>query len=1178
MRFEVLGPLTVRTDGGDPVFVTEPKVRALLADLLVHHGRPVPVDRLIDDLWGEAVPGNPGNSLQTKVSQLRRTLAGAESGARALVEYGPAGYALRVAEDAVDSGLFGRLTTRAREETDPRTKASLLTEALGLWRGEAFAEFRDSGFAQAAIAGLEEQRLTAREELAELRLETGGRAGHSTLADELGLLVGEHPLRQRLCAAHMRALYLAGRQSEALAAYRDLERRYADELGIDPGTDVTELHQAMLRQDPGLSPGPGHAPGHAPGPGLGPGPGPGPGTGHAPGHAAPAGGVPRTNLPTPVSSLVGREEAVAQVCALLENGRLVTLTGPGGVGKTRLALEAAARLTEREAGTHPDGVWFVELAGATTEVAETVAAALGIRDDAAQELGFDTPGNTDGTVLPLLVEALRPRRTLLVLDNCEHVVGPVAALAEHLLRRAPGVRVLATSQEPLALSGEVLHAVAPLTETEAVELFAARAAAAAPGFVLGPENAEAVALVCRRLDGIPLALELAAPRVRALGVHALADRLHDRFRLLGQVRRDAPARQRTLRAMIDWSWELLSPAERAVLRRLSVFAGGFTLESAESVCAVGDAPTDDGTGETGTRETGTRERGARERGASEGDVRAADVLDIVTRLVDRSLLVPAYATDRGDGTRYRILESVAAYGLDRLADAGETQDVRHRHALHFAGLAAHAEPLLHGRDQRRLLHRLDGETLNLRAALDHAAVDGAPGLGLRLANSLTWYWYLRGRMGEAVRSLGRALERADSAGGAVVQDPAHSAARVRRAALSLLTGDDSWLGESFDGADARGRWLLAFARCGFWDRSEENLLTGTTDATGRTITDEFRELGDRWGEAAALSTRATQALYEGNLEVVRRYAEQSAALFTELGDRWGQLQASEQLGVIAEVSGDYGAAARLHQDGLRGAEELQLWSHMSFRLSRLGRIALLTGDYARAAELHERARRLAAEQSHRSAEQFAETGLALGARRSGDPDTAEALLTPWLEWNRRLGVDSGTALVLAQLGYVAEQRGDARRAEALHRDGLTAALRTGDPRALALALEGLAGARSATPRPEPDASRTGLDAHRTEPAASPYEQAASLLGTAAALRESAGAPLPRAERVDVDRAAGRARAVLGEEAFTAALTRGRALTAQDRIRLLGPSPEPGDDRPGDDRPGGARLTPPAGPR
>ncbi|WP_309061735.1 BTAD domain-containing putative transcriptional regulator [Streptomyces sp.] len=1084
MRFDVLGPLRVRTEGGALVPVAEPKVRALLADLLVHHGRPVPVDRLVDDLWGEDAPGNPSNSLQTKVSQLRRALERAEEGGRALVGYGPAGYVLRVPEDAVDSGRFARLTARARRESDPRTKASSLSEALGLWRGAAFADFRDAAFVQAAVAGLEEQRLTAQEDLAELRLELGE---HQALADELGPLVAEHPLRQRLRGVHLRALYRAGRQSEALEAYQVLRLRLAEELGIDPAPELAALHRAMLRQDPGLGPG-----------------------------SAPATTArPRTNLPAPVSSLVGRRNAVDRVCELVGAHRLVTLTGPGGVGKTRLALEAAARLADGDA--YADGVWLVELAGARGEVAETVAAVLDVRDDAAPGM---PGGDAGGDPVPdRLAEALRTRRLLLVLDNCEHVVGPVAALVGRLLRGAPGLRVLATSQEPLAVPGEVLDDVAPLAEAEAVELFAARAAATAPGFALEPGNAEAVALICRRLDGIPLALELAATRVRALGVHALAARLHDRFRLLHQVRRDAPARQRTLRAMIDWSWELLSPPERTVLRRLAVFAGGFTAESAEAVCAVRDA------GDVGNA-------------GGDADVRAEDVLDVVTRLVDRSLIVPAYGADGSggsgdlDGPRYRLLESVAAYGLERLDEAGETKDTLRRHVLHYTGLAERAAPLLHGRDQRHWLHRLDAETLNLRAALDRAVTAGDGGAGLRLVNALTWYWYLRGRFGEAVRSLRHAVECADP-GGALAADrapgtaaahtgPALASARVRRAVFALFTGDDPTADESFEGADAWGRWLLAFARCGFGEPTEDG---GSFDA----LTAEFREAGDRWGEAAALSTLATQALYEGDLAAVRRNAAASAAIFAEVGDRWGQLQASEQLGVVAEVTGDYAAAARLHQDGVRGAEELQLWSHVSFRLARLGRIALLTGDDARAAELHERARRLAVEQSHRTAEQFAENGLALGARRRGDLDAAEALLRPWLEWNRRFGVDTGAALVLAQLGYAAEQRGDARRAEELHRDGLAAARRSGDPRAVALALEGLAGARAAAGRPE---------------------EAASLLGTAAAVRDSVGAPLPPAERADVDRAAGRAREALGEPGFAAAFARGRALTAGERTRLL----------------------------
>ncbi|MFZ3471101.1 AfsR/SARP family transcriptional regulator [Streptomyces sp. 4.24] len=1045
MRFEVLGPVTVRTDDGTPVPVREPKVRALLAALLVRDGRPVPVDGLIEDLWGDAggdAPGNPGNTLQTKVSQLRRTLAAAEDGARALVAYGPAGYALHAPAGSVDAARFTELAAAARMEAEPGTRAELLAGALGLWRGDAYADFRDAEFARAAAARLEEQRITAYEDLAEARLELGG---HRALADELAGLVERYPLRQRLRGSRMRALYRAGRQSEALAVYGELRELFAEELGIDPGAELSALHGAILRQDPELS---GPAAAVTPAMPLGPAAQAGP--------AARAGrdarrgpdGRPRGgNLPAPVSSLVGREDAVDRVCAALGAGRLVTLTGPGGVGKTRLALAAAARLED----AYPDGVWFVELAGTTGPLTpDTVAAAIGVRED-------DAGG---GALEDRLAEALRRRTALLVLDNCEHLVPAVAALAERLLRRAPGLRILATSQEPLALSGEVLQAVAPLEEAQAVALFAARAAAAAPGFALGPANAEAAALICRRLDGIPLALELAATRVRVLGVEVLAERLHDRFRLLNQVRRDAPARQRTLRAVIDWSWELLSPAESTVLRRLSVFAGGFTLEAAEEVCAG-------------------------------GEVAAEEVLDLVTRLVDCSLVASAY----GD-SRLRLLESVAAYGLERLDAAGETWATRQRHAEYHTGLAERAAERLHGPEQGAWLRRLDREGPNTRAALEHA---GPGALGLRLVEAQSWYWFLRGRVREAVEATGAA------------------GSTVRHAAFSLLGGDDSLLDRDFSGADLRGRWLLAYARCGF----------GSAGPGGELIVlpGQFREAGDRWGEAVALLTLATRALYDGDLVELRRNAEAAAAMFAELGDRWGQLQASEQLGILAEVTGDYAAAARLHEEGVRDAQELELWTHASFRLARQGRIALLTGDLAGAAELHGRALRLAVEQCHRPAEQFAELGLALGARRAGDLDGAEARLRPWLAWNRRLGVDSGAALVLAELGYAAELRADPVAAESLHREGLAAARRTGDPRALALALEGLAGIL-------------------------PADRAASLLGTAGALRASVGTPLPAAERTDSDRAAARARAALGAEAFAAAFRAGGELAAAEQLALL----------------------------
>ncbi|OAR22588.1 ATPase [Streptomyces sp. ERV7] len=1118
MRFEVLGPLQVRTDEGAPVTVREPKVRALLADLLAHHGQPVSTDRLVDDLWGESVPKNAVNTLQTKVSQLRRALETAEPGGRELVVHLPAGYLLRVPTEAVDSGRFAALTGEARGSEDPGVRFKLLSDALALWRGAAFTEFRDHAFVQAAAAGLEEQRLTVVEELAGIRLERGE---HRLLADELSDLVRLHPLRDRVRAVHMRALYLSGRQAEALESYRELTERLAEELGLDPGPELVALHQAILRQDPVLKPASSSGPTASAG--LPPGP-------------APVAAF-RTNLPARLTDLIGRRREVSEVRALLQSGRLVTLVGPGGVGKTRLALEAAAPPVDAlpDAGgfpgaeAFPDGVWLVELAaetgGAATgsspgetvgsgdaaAVASVVADTLGIRDHAG------SAPMPPGHAVDRLARALGPRRLLLVLDNCEHLVQPVSELAERLLRQAPGLRILATSREPLAILGEALHAVEPLAESDAVLLFAARAAAASPGFALGPANADAVARVCERLDGIPLALELAAARVRALGVHELAERLDDRFRLLNAGRRDAPARQRTLRAVIDWSWELLTGPERAVLRRLAVFAGGCGLDAAEEVCAQPEAPAD-------------------------------TVLDVITRLVDRSLVT---MVDSEDGPRYRLLESVAAYSLERLEEAGETRLARRRHRLHYVLLAERAQPWLYGPDQRRWLRRLDSDSANLRSALAdaaattadaattvHSGADGRadtdPDLAVRQVNALAWYWFLRGRLGEAQRSFAMALRLSPGVPGenGPARDEGSRVARLsaqaRQAAFALLAGEGTQpqhtIETEYDGADARARLFLALARCGFGEPSDEDLT--------RNLLAEFRATEDRWGMAATQSTRATQALYRGDLADLKRYAVDSAARFAELDEGWGKLRAGEQLGVLAEIAGDYAEATRLHGDGVRIAEELQLWTDVSFGLSRLGRIALLTGEYTAAAGYHERARRLAAEQLHRPAEQFATTGLALGARRQGDLEGAETHLLPWLEWNRDKGVDSGMALILAELGFIAEQRGDVLQAQALHLEGLAAARRTGDVRAIALALEGLAGAYA-----------DGDPGH-----------AARLLGTSAALRESVGTPLPPAERGDVDRVTARASTALDADTFAAAFQRGRDLDLNDQLSQLPPFP------------------------
>ncbi|MGW4956094.1 BTAD domain-containing putative transcriptional regulator [Nonomuraea sp. NPDC004186] len=1024
MRFGVLGPLAVWTADGEPVKVPEVKVRALLADLLIHAGRPVSADRLIENLWGDRPPANASGALRVKVSQLRRAVGG-------LVAYRAPGYVLHVEPSSVDAGLFETLIGRAQRASGPEERAALLREALGLWRGDAYAEFADEPFALAAVARLGEQRLAALEELAEARL---GLGEHVLLAAELASLVAEHPLRERLRAAHVRALYLAGRQSEALTGYEELRRRLSEEMGLDPGPELAALHQAILRQDPSLGP------------------------------------VARSrgNLPAPLTSLVGRDEAVAEVRSLLRAGRLVTLTGPGGVGKTRLALAAAS-------GTGGGDVWLVELAAlrpraAEVEVAEAIAAVLGLRDDTAG------PGAPYEDAVERISGALAGGETLLVLDNCEHVVEQVAALAGRLLQAAPGLRILATSQESLRIGGEALWSVPPLTREAAVELFAARA---------GVEPDADVAEICARLDGLPLALELAASRMRALTPRQLADRLDDRFRLLASGLRGAPARQRTLRAMIDWSWELLSDPERVVLRRLAAHADGSTLEAAEEVSA------DPG----------------------------VDVLDVLARLVDRSLVVRVRAP--GAEPRYRLLESVSAYCLERLEEAGELDEVRLRHAAYYTALAERAEPYLRGHGQRDALALLDAESANLRAALETAVRLARPGEAVRLVNAMAWYWVLRGRLGEGQRALEAALSVPDAAG------PGAAQARVWLAGLRMLAGwlrpPDDEVFEAIEGrsARARARWFIGYAMFGYDDLSASRALIERALET-------FQELGDKWGTGAALNVLARYAATRGDLAALRRDGERGLALFRELGDRWGELRAAENLGTLAEITGDYERATELRADGLRMAEELGLWSSVSDALSRLGRIALLTGDHARADDYHERARRLAVEQSNRPAEEFAELGLALAARRQGRLDEAERRLRAWLGWVREVAGEPGAALILAELGFAAEQRGDAAAALELQLEGLRAARRVGDPRATALALEGLAGARVLGGR---------------------HEEAALLLGRAAVLRAASGAPLPAGERGDVDRITAAVRAALGQEALDAALARG----AESEPERLDPS-------------------------
>ncbi|MFG3189571.1 AfsR/SARP family transcriptional regulator [Streptomyces omiyaensis] len=1100
MRFGVLGPVVVRNDDGEEVTVPEAKVRTLLAVLLAHDGETVAADRLVDALWPARLPARPTGSLQARVSQLRRVLGGQRVVRR------PPGYHLdlRPDEDEVDASRFRALVARAGGAAGARERVALLTEALELWRGPAYADFADAAFAGPVAARLEEERLTALEERARARLDLGG---DPALAGELAGLVAAHPLRERLHALRLRALDAAGRPGEALAAYAEVRRLLAEDLGVGPGPELASVHAALLRRDRDRAP--------APDTGVPP---TRPAAGGASAPPAPALPAPPAAgaLPAPLTPLIGRDALLARLRRLLGTARQVTLTGPGGVGKTRVAV-AAARATAPDA-------WLVEFAGvrsgSAADLAQIAATALGLRDD-PHAAG---PGGPGRSPVGRLAAALRDRRGLLVLDNCEHVVEAAAELAGRLLAAAPGLRVLATSQEPLGMGGETVVPVEPLAAPDALRLFAERAAASAPGFPADPgglaaADRAAAEEVCRRLDGIPLALELAATRVRALGVPELAARLDDRFRLLAAGRRGGPARQQTLRAVIDWSWELLGPSERLVLSRLSVFGDGCDLAAVGAVAAG-------------------------------GGVAGAEVWEPVARLVDRSLVT---VTTGPTGPRYGLLESVAAYAAERLAGRGEQEAVRARHLAHYLELAERAEPELRGPGQRECLDRLDAEAGNLRTALDTALRSpSGHASAARLARALVWWWLLRGRLTEARRTLGAVLDALPDA------SPEGAELRLLHRAFTLLTEgrdtpdgtgrpvpDASFPEAAFPGGAGRpgaavpgpagaaarllrARWLCAYGLFSAGAPEE-------AEAVNSRALEGFEALGDTWGTAAALSLRARLALDRGALAELGRDGTRGARLFREIGDLWGELQTVPPLAVLAEIKGAYEDAGRRQREGLRLARELGLTAEVSARLSGLGRLALLDRDWDRARALHHEALAIAAERGYAYAEIHARMGLALGARRSGDLAAAGLHLELLRDRFARASSPAGEHLRHAELGFLAELRGRPDEAAAHHLRALAVARVLGEPRALALCLEGLAGA--------------------VAPAAP--DEAAALLGAADAERRRVDAPLPAAERGDVDRITGALWAALGPAAFRTAFARGAAEggeTVLARLRPPGAAP------------------------
>lgn len=789
MRFRVLGRVDA-ADGQRRVVIGSARQRLILAVLLAERGQVASADRLIDAVWGPTPPASARKSLHSHVSRLRRALAGFDADAGGAVRTEADGYRVDTDRHAVDADRFEALLELTRGDAGSGRRARLdhLDEALGLWRGPAFGELADHELIRTEAVRLEQRRAAAAAERVELRLSLGE---HRGVIGELEAVVAGDPLAESPHGQLMLALYRSGRQADALAVYRRLQHRLREEVGVDPSPQLRELHERILRQDPELA---------APVP-------PTAAAGDRRADVGPGGGLPPAPVGhTAASDLVGRGEDVDALAGLVTSSPLVTLTGPGGVGKSLLAEAVAAAVGDR----FDDGAVLCGLAGLSDP--DGVPSAL-----------LDALGVHAGGTRPrqeVLLAALGPRRLLLVIDNCEHLLDAVAQTVERVRDRCPHVRVLATSREHLRVPGEQVWPVSPLpvppAEASADEvaasaagwLFCLRARAAAPAFELTEANAATIAELCRRLDGMPLAIELAAARIRALAPEDLAERMEHRLDLLTGGPGRESGRHRTLRAVVAWSYELLTEREARLFDRLSVFAGGFSLPAAEQVCA----------------------------GEPIGEQMVAGLL---AELVDKSLV----AVDRGGGEiRYRLLETLRTYGAERLEeDADDAEDVRWAHAAYHLALAEELGARVRGPDEQAALARLDAALADLRIAHDHLVaagdVDGALGLPAALHDDLVF----RPRP-EVFGWVERALELPGATG-----SPAYPAA-------------------------------LAIAARGAIDRGE---LDRTRQLAETALAGAEPEgLAALW----ALYLLTTAALYEGRLDDVLDIADRRIGLADTLGD------------------------------------------------------------------------------------------------------------------------------------------------------------------------------------------------------------------------------------------------------------------------------------------------------
>ena len=835
LEFSILGPLEVRRAGG-ALALRGARQRSLLALLLLHRNEVVPRERLIDALWGERPPATAANALQVAVHGLRKLL-GHE---RVRSHHG--GYELVVEPGELDAEEFQRTAGRARIGAATATE---LTYALSLSRGAAATDAYPDGV-RSELARLDELRVFLLEERIEADLLAGR---HAEALEDAELLIAEHPYRERPRGQAMIALYRDGRQADALEAYQRARRTFVDQLGIEPGMELRELEARMLRQDPTLDPPP----------------------------AAPA--LDGVGLPVPATPLVGRRLEMGAITGLLRlpEVRLLTLTGVGGSGKTRVALAVAEELT----GEYANGAHFVDLAPVAEPelVVGVVARAFGVTESGTQP------------VFEALVDVLRDREALLVTDNFEHLLTAAGMLAE-LLAAAPGVKVLATSRSPLRLAAEREYPIAPLelppeagapdpdalAQNESVALFTQRAQAVQPEFVVTSDNAASVVAICAALDGLPLALELAAARMKLLAPEGLLERLRDRLDLLTARARDVPERQRTIRAAIDWSYDLVDPEERELFARLSVFPGDFSIEAGEAICAA--------------------------------DLQTLEVL------VDSSLVQPA-----GAG-RFRMLEVVRQRAHERLAEAGEVEAVHGRHLEFFVELAEQLRPSLRGAGAEASFAILEREHESIRAALSFARDSGRFDLQLRLARAINRFWAMHGYLTEGRGWLEEALG-----------SPGVQPSLVRAQALAGA-GAIAWRQGDLEAADAYASEAVDLYR----ELGEEGELVGPLSVLGvvasnqgdheraRIVHEEAaglaRKAGDGFGFAMSLNNQAYEAWMAGDVDRAESLWSESLSAAREAQTREVTALAISGLGDVALARGTPERAKEWFREALALYEQL----------------------------------------------------------------------------------------------------------------------------------------------------------------------------------------------------------------------------------------------------------------